>query len=80
MSVITLPSVPNVESKIYDMIPEKLLNEPFDTVISFTPKFDVALLEVKVKSIDESFVVEPSVTPEVVDVIAMVGCTIYIYI
>ena len=48
----------------------KLLNAPFDTVMSPTAKFVVASLDVKVSAMDASFVVEPSETPFVVDVIA----------
>ena len=51
----------------------KLLNDPPDTEISPTAKFVVASLEVKVNAIDASLVVDPSVTPFVVDVIVIVG-------
>ena len=46
------------------------------TVISPTTKLLVALLEVNLRAIVESFVVEPLVTPDVVDVIVMVGTTL----
>ena len=53
--------------------PEKLLMVPPLTVISPNAKLVVALLEVKVNAMLESFVVDPSVTPLVVDAIVMVG-------
>ena len=43
------------------------------TVISAWTKSLVLLLDVNVKSIDASFVVDPSVTPLVVDAIVIVG-------
>tara|TARA_B100000524_G_scaffold318980_1_gene198729 strand:- start:231 stop:932 length:702 start_codon:yes stop_codon:yes gene_type:complete len=57
-------------------LPVKLLKEPPDAVISSTIKFDVTLLEVKVRFIDESFVIDPSETPLVVELIVMVGDTL----
>ena len=44
--------------------------------MSPTTKSVVASLAVKVSAIDESFVVDPSVTPEVVLVIVIVGTTL----
>ena len=45
-------------------------------MISPTTKLLVALLEVNLSAIVESFVVDPLETPEVVEVIAMVGATL----
>ena len=54
----------------------KLLIEPPETVISFAAKPVVASLAVNLRAIVESLVVDPLLTPEVVDVIAIVGATL----
>ena len=54
----------------------KLLKEPPFTVISSTANPVAASFAVNVRLIVESLVVEPLLTPEVVDVIAIVGATL----
>ena len=54
----------------------KLLTEPPETVMSFAAKPVAASLAVNVRFIVESFVVDPLLTPDVVDVIAIVGTTL----
>ena len=76
MVVVPAPDGVNVAVYTVDETAVKLLKEPPDTVMSPTTKSLVALLEVNLRAIVESFVVDPLVTPEVVDVIASVGTTL----
>ena len=66
----------NVAVYTVDETALKLLKEPPETVMSPTTKSVVASLAVNLRAIVESFVVDPLVTPEVVDVIASVGTTL----
>ena len=76
-SIVVAPAELGVNVAVYVVPdPEKLLIEPFVTVISPDTKLVVTLLEVKVNAMLESFVVDPSVTPLVVDAIVMVGATL----
>ena len=76
-SIVVGPAALGVNVAVYVVPdPEKLLIEPFVTVISSDAKVVVALLEVKVNAMLASFVVDPFVTPLVVDAIVMVGATL----
>ena len=76
-SMVVAPAEDGVNVAVYtvDETVAKLLSEPPDTVISPTTNPVAASLAVNLRAIVESFVVDPLVTPEVVDVIAMVGTT-----
>ena len=76
--MVVAPAAEGVKVAVYtvDETAAKLLSAPFVTVISPTTKSAVALLEVNLRAIVESFVVDPLLTPEVVDVIAIVGTTL----
>ena len=77
-STVVAPAPVGVKVAVYtvDDTAVKLLIEPPETVISFAANPVAASLAVKVKLIVESFVVEPLLTPEVVDVIPIVGTTL----
>ena len=77
-STVVAPAPDGVNVAVYtvDETAVKLLNEPPDTVISFAAKPVAASLAVNLSAIVESFVVDPLETPEVVEVIAMVGATL----
>ena len=53
-----------------------MLIDPPETVISFAANPVAASLAVNLRAIVESFVVDPLLTPEVVEVIAIVGATL----
>ena len=74
-SMVVAPSAVGVKVAVYtvDEVEAKLLNDPPDTEMSPTAKSVVASLEVKTRAIAAAFVVDPSVTPFVVDVIVIVG-------
>ena len=76
--MVVAPAEDGVNVAVYtvDDTVAKLLNEPPVTVISFATKPVAASLAVNLRAIVESFVVDPLVTPEVVDVIAIVGTTL----
>ena len=76
-SIVVGPAAIGVNVAIYVVPePERVPIEPFVTVISSDAKSVVASLEVKVNVMLESFVVDPFVTPLVVDAIVMVGATL----
>ena len=76
-SMVVAPAAVGVNVAVYVVPdPKKLLIEPFVTLISVAIKSFVALLEVKINARLASLVVDSSVTPLVVDVIAMVGGTL----
>ena len=76
-SMVVGPAAVGVNITVYLVPdPERAPIEPFVTLISVAIKSAVALLEVKINSRLASFVVDPSVTPLVVDVIVMVGGTL----
>ena len=73
-SMVVAPDPLGVKVAVYVVPdPERAPIEPFVTLISVAIKSAVALLEVKINAMLASFVVDPSVTPLVVDVIVMVG-------
>ena len=57
-------------------LPAKSLSVPPLTVMSLATKFVVTSLDVNVRAIEESLVVDPSVTPEVVLAMVIVGTTL----
>ena len=77
-SMVVAPAPDGVNVAVYtvDETALKLLNEPPDTVISFTVKPVAASLAVNVRFMVESFVVVPLLTPDVVEVIPIVGATL----
>ena len=77
-SMVVAPAPDGVNVAVYtvDETAAKLLNEPPVTVISFAAKPVAASLAVNLNAIVESLVVDPLVTPEVVDVMAIVGLSV----
>ena len=77
-SIVVAPAPEGVKVavKTGDETAVKLLIEPPDTVMSLAAKPVAASLAVNLKAIVESFVVDPLVIPDVVDVIVIVGTTL----
>ena len=79
-SMVVAPDADGLNMAVYtvELVAEKLLIVPPDTVMSFAAKLLVASLAVKVTTSESSLVVAPSATAlePLVAVIAMVGATL----
>ena len=77
-SMVVAPDAVGVNVAVYtvELTALKALSAPLSTEISPTTKFVVASDETNTIEMLESFVVDPSVTPEVVLFIVIVGTTL----
>ena len=79
-SIVVAPDADGLNIAVYtvELVAEKLLIAPPETVMSFAAKLVVASLVVKVTTSESSLVVAPSATAlePLVAVIAMVGATL----